>query len=90
MEFFYGIDRIYAQDEQGNTLAEIILSPIDDNTVDINHTFVDPSMKGQGLAGRLVLTAAQSLRRCGKKAVVSCSYTRNWFQKHPEFSDILR
>lgn len=90
MELYYANNRIYAQDENDKVLAEITFPDIDDSTVDINHTFADPSFRGQGIADRLVRAAAESLDRTHKQAVVSCPYAQHWFEKHPEFRHILK
>ncbi|MDO4274244.1 MAG: GNAT family N-acetyltransferase [Eubacteriales bacterium] len=90
MEFYYTMNRIYALNEKGDTIAEITFPPMDKDTVNIDHTFVDDSLRGQGVAGKLMLAAAESLRRSGKKAVPTCSYAQAWFEKHPEFADILK
>lgn len=90
MEFYYTMNRIYALNESGDTIAEITFPPVDRDTVNIDHTFVDNSLRGQGVAGKLVQAAAESLKRSGKRAVVTCSYARTWFEKHPEFTDILQ
>lgn len=89
MEFYYTMNRIYATNEAGDTIAEITFPPVDSTTVNIDHTFVDDSLRGQGVAGQLVQAAAESLRRSGKKAVATCSYAQKWFEKHPEYSDVL-
>lgn len=90
MELYYTNNRIYAQDGNDKVLAEITFPDIDDSTVDINHTFVDPSLQGQGMADRLVHAAAESLDRTHKQVIVSCSYAQRWFEKHPEFRHILK
>ena len=82
--------RIYAEGENGRTVCEITYPKCDDKIVDINHTFVDKSLRGQGMADKLVLAAAQEIRKQGFKAHVSCSYARDWFEAHLEFSDILK
>ena len=50
---------------------------------------VDPSLRGQGVAGQLVKRAAGALRSTGRKARVTCSYARDWFARHPEEADVL-
>jgi len=50
MDFIKEKNRIYYEDETGNMLAEISFSDLDDQTVEANHTFVDPSLRGQGIA----------------------------------------
>ena len=81
--------KIWAEDENGKTLAVIDLPSIDDNTFDITHTEVDPSLRGQGIADKLTRSAAQKIQKSGKKTVLSCSYAIRWFSRHKEFVEIL-
>lgn len=77
-------------DESGRRLAEVTFPATgEDGVVDINHTFVDPSLRGQGVAGGLLRAAADELRASGRKAHLSCSYAVKWFEKHPEEDDLL-
>ena len=41
---------VYQQD--GQTLAEITFPDFEDGVVNIDHTFVDPVLRGQGVAGQ--------------------------------------
>ena len=41
------------------------------------------------MAGQLMQRAAEHLRAGGKKAVPVCSYAVAWFEKHPEYADVL-
>ena len=63
---------------------------IDEDTVNINHTFVDSSLRGMGMAGKLMEAAARQIQKEGKKAVLSCSYAIKWFDSHEEYKDILK
>ena len=89
MEFITEANRIYAQDASGKLLAEITFPDIDGGKVNIDHTFVDESLRGQGTASGLVEAAAQEIQRQGKKATVTCSYAIKWFERHSEYEDIL-
>ena len=80
MEWKHKEDRITYED-QGKVLGE--------NRVNICHTFVDESLRGQGIAGQLLERAAKQLRSQGKQAVPTCSYAVLWFEKHPEYGDVL-
>ncbi|MDR0813734.1 MAG: N-acetyltransferase [Oscillospiraceae bacterium] len=71
------------------TLAEILFPGVGQGVVNIKRTFVDESLAGQGIAGQLVLAAAEIIRAAGLKTETECAYAEKWFQKHPEFSDIL-
>lgn len=89
MDFTYYSNQIALYDQE-KVIAEVTFPEIDSETVDINHTFVDDSLRGQGVAGKLMEAAAEKLRSQGKKAVLSCSYAVKWFEKHPEYQDIIR
>ncbi len=90
MNFTYNPNQIALYDSNNNLLAEVTFPDADQNTVNINHTFVDDSLRGQGVAGQLLEAAANQLRSQGKKAVPTCSYAVAWFEKHPEYGDLLK
>lgn len=90
MDFSYEQNRIYLTNEDNKVLAEVTFPAIDANTVDIDHTFVDDSLRGQGVAGKLMEAVAKQLREQGKKAVLTCSYAVKWFGKHAEYNDIVK
>ena len=89
MNFITEKNRIYSNDESGKLIAEVTFPEVSENRVDINHTFVDDSLRGQGVAGQLLELAAKELRASGRKAAASCSYAVKWFEKHPEEADLL-
>ncbi|MEY8354785.1 GNAT family N-acetyltransferase [Lachnospiraceae bacterium 54-53] len=89
MNFIYNPNQIALFHSDNNLLAEVTFPDIDQNTVNINHTFVDDSLRGQGVAGQLMEAAANHLRSHGKKAVLTCPYAVSWFKKHPEYNDLV-
>ncbi|MBH1941393.1 N-acetyltransferase [Mobilitalea sibirica] len=82
-------NRIYMVDEDNQMLAVITFPTHSDNTVIIDHTYVSPSLRGQGIAGKLMEETVSHLRENNLKARLSCSYAREWFQRHPECNDVL-
>ena len=88
MTFTTENNRIFCA-ENGRTLAEVTFPETAPGVVVIDHTWVDPSLRGQGVAGQLVKKAAGALRSTGRKARVTCSYARDWFARHPEEADVL-
>ena len=78
-------NRIYAEDGQGKVIAEVLF-PVHDGVADIEHTFVDDSLRGQGVAGMLVKMAVQQIHEKGLELTASCSYAAAWLKRHPEFS----
>lgn len=82
-------NRIYLDNEEGKLLAEVSFPLIKDGVVDINHTFVDPSLRGQGVAGKLMEEVVKRLKDENIKAILSCSYAVNWFDKRNEYEELL-
>ena len=89
MEFRKEPGRIFATDETGKLLAEVTF-PEQEGIAVINHTFVDDSLRGQGIAGQLLRAVADTLRQEGRKAKPTCSYAVHWFETHPEEQDLLK
>jgi predicted GNAT family acetyltransferase len=89
MEFNKDSNWIYGTDENGNIVAEVTFPNIEDGIVTINHTFVDSSLRGQGVASQLVEAAYETIKADGKKAYATCAYAIKWFNEHPEKRDIL-
>lgn len=90
MEFVKRDYEIFYENESGEKKAEVTFPAVDENTVDICHTFVDSSLRGTGMAGKLMEEAARQIREQGKKAVLTCSYAVKWFEKHEEYQDIVK
>lgn len=86
MKFIHERNRIYASAPDGTLLAEITF-PENDGVAVIDHTFVHESLRGQGVAGKLMEEAVAAIARQGWKTEATCSYAVNWLQKHPQSGD---
>lgn len=84
MEYITEKDRIYALDPTGKVVAEVTF-PTAGGIATIDHTFVDPSLRGGGVAGKLVKLAADKILAEGDKIAATCSYAVAWFKRHPEY-----
>ncbi|MDR1647781.1 MAG: N-acetyltransferase [Zoogloeaceae bacterium] len=89
MKFIHESNRIYAQNTTGDVIAEITFPPCGENTVNIDHTFVSDTLRGQGIAEKLMEATCVYLQADGRKVLLSCSYAQKWFQSHPEKEDLL-
>jgi predicted GNAT family acetyltransferase len=89
MDFIVEQNRIYKYGEHGKILAQILFPDVGNGTVAITHTFVDVSMRGQGIADQLMSTAVMEIQAKGKRVKAVCSYAINWFEKHPEYNDLF-
>lgn len=92
MNFIHDENEIVLLGKNGDLLAQITFPFLgeDESAVDINHTFVDDSLRGQGIAGKLMEELIKTLKERGLKAVPTCSYAKHWFEKHPENSNLLK
>lgn len=84
MEFIYEPNRIHAEDADGKVIAEVTF-PVKDDIATVDHTWVDDSLRGQGVAGELVKSAAEKILADGYQLAATCPYAVSWFAKHPEY-----
>ena len=89
MEFKSDKNRTWLEDENGRQIALLDHPEVRPGVVNLAPTEVDPSLGGQGIAGKITQAVADSLRDQGLKAELSCSYSIKWFAKHPEYADVL-
>ncbi len=91
MNYIHSQNQIALYNTENKLIAEVTFPSIDENTVDVNHTFVDDSLRGQGIANQLMLELVDELRKQKKKAVLTCSYAIHWFEKNSrDYKDILK
>lgn len=90
MEFQITDGRIFNVDQNNELLAVATYVHTAEGEVDIDHTYVNPILRGQGVAGELMHTVAKHLRESGLKATATCSYANAWLRKNREaYSDII-
>ena len=82
MDFQHERSRIYKTDNDGNTIAEITFPETSPGVFTIDHTFVDDSLRRQGVAGKLVQAAVDEIREYGGDVRATCSYAVSWLAKN--------
>jgi predicted GNAT family acetyltransferase len=81
---------ITLSDDSGTTLARIDFPALESGTaVNITRTFVDPSLRGEGVADQLMQAVCQQMQAAGKQIQPTCSYAVSWFEQHPEYAGLL-
>lgn len=80
MEFKYEPNRIFVE-ENGMIIAEITF-PVKDGTATIDHTFVDVSLRGQGIASKLMRLAVDKINENGWKLNATCPYAIKWIKEN--------
>ena len=73
--------RIYMEDEQGGLVAEITFPDTSPGVYTIDHTYVDDSLRGHGIASKLVRSAVDEIRHRGGEVQATCSYAAKWLSE---------
>lgn len=81
MEFITKNERIVYV-ENGIEVGEVTFPEIEKGVFDINHTFVDKSMQGKGIAAELVSRAIKEIKQRGGEIRTSCSYAQRYIEKN--------
>lgn len=81
-------NRFYSGDDPQSPQAEIVFERMNPQEYRITHTFVDPSLRGQGVGAQLVDAVADLARKEGRKVSASCSYARALLQRRAQYADI--
>src|SRR5678809_570316 len=76
-------------ERDGRRIAEQAYLRRDPNHVVIVHTEVDPSLRGQGVARRLLDTLVAWARATGTKVSATCPYAKKEFERDPSLADVL-
>ena len=63
---------------------------INGDSISFNHTYPQPTHRGQGLAGEVVTYAMDDVEKnTTLKVVPMCWYVGKWFDEHPERAALL-
>ena len=73
----------------GQRVGEMTYSRTNPSLVVVDHTYVDPSLRGQGVAQHLQDALVAWARQTGNKVVPVCSYVKAQFNRDPSTRDVL-
>lgn len=82
MKFIKENSRIYSLDENGKLIAEITFPETEKGIFCIDHTFVDETLRGQGIASKLVEMVVEEIKSRNGKIQATCSYAKKWLEKN--------
>ena len=75
--------------QDGRRIAELTYRRIGKAWILIDHTEVDVSLRGHGVARSLLDAAVAWARDTGTKVSASCSYVTLQFERDPSIGDVL-
>lgn len=58
------------------------------NTIDLNHTYTHPALRGKGLAAQVVRAALEFAKENNLKVIPTCSYVQSFIAKNDEYKDL--
>lgn len=77
----------FEYEQQGERVAEITWV-LRDGVMDMDHTYVSDVLRGQGVAKKLLDTAANYARENNLKMNAICSYVVSAFEKSDAYDDV--
>lgn len=82
LEFIKEKNAITSYAHDGKLLAEITFPETSPGEYTIDHTFVDSSLRGQGIASQLVSLAVDAIQMQGGTVLATCPYAVKWLSEH--------
>ena len=82
MNYIKEENRIYAQDSNKKTIAEVTFYEIENGVYNIDHTFVDNSLRGQGIGSELVQAAVDTIKNKHARIQATCPFASKWLEDH--------
>ncbi|ASZ06923.1 N-acetyltransferase [Enterococcus thailandicus] len=83
-------NRFALYNDEQQEIGEMTWSDAGPDIMIIDHTFVEPTYRGQKLAEKLVNSGVELARREGKKIIPLCPFAKKEFDAKPEYGDVLR
>jgi len=56
----------------------------------ITHVGVDPSLRGQGVAGKIVKVGLEYAKEYSLRVIPMCSYAAAYIRRHPEYAELTK
>lgn len=79
---------VFFMEAQGKRLAEITYQWQEASTIVADHTWVDDSLRGQGIARKMLDVLVDFARKNQLKIIPQCSYVEVVFRREPELQDV--
>jgi|LGOV01.1.fsa_nt_gb predicted GNAT family acetyltransferase len=89
MEILKGTNKFYIGETEENFIAEITYKYHSEDVIIIDHTYVDPLLRGQNVAGRLLASIVEMARKENLKVIPVCSYAVLKLTRNNQYEDIL-
>ena len=85
-----GRGRWHVMPEGVDEEAEMTFSRTNAELILVDHTYVPPAARGQGLAGKLAQAAVTKSRSEGWKIIPVCPFLKAEAEKHDDWDDVIQ
>ena len=75
--------------ETDGKLSVVVYDKIDDETLALTHTEVDPSLEGHGVGSKLVEGVLQYVEQHNLKIVPLCPFVSTYLKRHPDWNRVV-
>jgi predicted GNAT family acetyltransferase len=62
---------------------------MENNKMNLYHTYTDPDLRGKGLAAKVVVAAFEYAKSNNLKIIPGCTYVQSFVSKHKEYDELL-
>jgi len=62
---------------------------IEDNRMNLYHTYTDPELRGKGLAAKVVIAALEYAKENNLKIEPGCTYVQSFISRHKEYEELV-
>ncbi|QIK57611.1 N-acetyltransferase [Erysipelothrix sp. HDW6A] len=90
MKILAGEKRFYVLNDNGDEIGEVTYQQAGENILIIDHTYVNPDYRGQGIAEDLVKHVVDLAREINKVIMPLCPFAAQEFKRKAEYSDVLK
>jgi predicted GNAT family acetyltransferase len=84
-----GNQKFYIGDDEAEALGVIEYQEQGEKVLVANHTYVNPSLRGQGIAKMLLDALVDFARKENKKIIPVCSYVKAEFERNKGYHDVI-
>ena len=78
----------FVLEQQGRRVGEMSYRRLGESRILVDHTYVDPALRGHGVARQLLDAAVAWARQTGTRMEASCSYVVVQFARDPSLRDV--
>jgi predicted GNAT family acetyltransferase len=63
---------------------------IEQNKMNLYHTYTDPGLRGKGLAAKVVIAALEYAKKNNLKIEPGCTYVQSFISRHKEYEGLVK